>query len=153
MENKPASLLVVSLGKALNGTPPPLCGRQVALPVLHQVTIVKLLTQHVRRLQGTHQWQSALLVVGLPVTQDWFEMGCHLSPSPGVGKLFSRRAALTISRVVEGQGLLSRTAACYRRNCISSQFCEMFWQCGISARKIGGVSKKKKKRSSPFRRR
>ena len=29
MENKPASLLVVSLGKALNGTPPPLCGRQV----------------------------------------------------------------------------------------------------------------------------
>ena len=32
MENKPASLLVVSLGKALNGTPPPLCGRQVAPP-------------------------------------------------------------------------------------------------------------------------
>ena len=28
--NKPASLLVVSLGKALNGTPPFLCGRQVA---------------------------------------------------------------------------------------------------------------------------
>ena len=72
-------------------------------------------------------------------------------PTLGVGKLFSRRAALTISRVVEGQGLLSRTAACYRRNCISSQFCEMFWQCGISARKNGGVSKKK--RSSPFRRR
>ena len=65
--------------------------------------------------------------------------------SIGVGKLFSRRAALTISRVVEGQGLLSRTAACYKRNCISSQFCEMFWQCGISARKNGGVSEKKKK--------
>ena len=32
VENKPASLLVVSLGKALNGTPPPLCGRQVAHP-------------------------------------------------------------------------------------------------------------------------
>ena len=64
----------------------------------------------------------------------------------GVGKIFSRRAALTISRVVEGQSLLSRTAACYRRNCISSQFCEMFWQCGISARKNGGVSKKKKKK-------
>ena len=29
VENKPASSLVVSLGKALNGTPPPLCGRQV----------------------------------------------------------------------------------------------------------------------------
>ena len=29
----------------------------------------------------------------------------------GVGKLFSRRAALTISRVAEGQGLLSGTAA------------------------------------------
>ena len=28
----------------------------------------------------TQQWQSALLVVGLPVTHDWFEMGCHLSP-------------------------------------------------------------------------
>ena len=34
-----------------------------------------------RRLLGTHQWQSALLVVGLPVTHGWFEMGCHLSPS------------------------------------------------------------------------
>ena len=30
VENKPASSLVVSLGKALNGTPPRLCGRQVA---------------------------------------------------------------------------------------------------------------------------
>ena len=30
MENKPASSLVVSLGKALNGTPPSFCGRQVA---------------------------------------------------------------------------------------------------------------------------
>ena len=30
VENKPASLLVVSLGKALYGTPPPLCGRPVA---------------------------------------------------------------------------------------------------------------------------
>ena len=33
------------------------------------------------RLLGTHQWQSALLVVGLPVTHDCFAMGCHLSPS------------------------------------------------------------------------
>ena len=30
MENKPASLLAVSLNRALNETPPPLCGRQVA---------------------------------------------------------------------------------------------------------------------------
>ena len=30
MENKPKSSLVVSLGKSLHGTPPPLCGRQVA---------------------------------------------------------------------------------------------------------------------------
>ena len=29
VENKPASLLVVSLGKTLNGMPPSLCGRQV----------------------------------------------------------------------------------------------------------------------------
>ena len=29
VENKPASSLVVSLGKALNGMPPALCGRQV----------------------------------------------------------------------------------------------------------------------------
>ena len=32
VENKPASSLVVSLGKALNGTPPPICGRRVARP-------------------------------------------------------------------------------------------------------------------------
>ena len=29
MENRPASLLVVSLGKTLNGMPPSLCGRQM----------------------------------------------------------------------------------------------------------------------------
>ena len=58
-------------------------------------------------------------------------------PSTGVGKLFSRGAA--------GQGLLSRTAACYKRNCISSIFCDMSLQCGIPERNNGGVSKKKKK--------
>ena len=32
VENKPASLLVVSLGKTLNGMPSSLCGRKVAGP-------------------------------------------------------------------------------------------------------------------------
>ena len=32
VENKPASLLVVSLGKTLNGMPPSLCGRQAVGP-------------------------------------------------------------------------------------------------------------------------
>ena len=32
VENKPASLLVVSLGKALNGMPPSLCGKQMVGP-------------------------------------------------------------------------------------------------------------------------
>ena len=27
-----------------------------------------------RRFLGTHQWQSALLVVGLPLTHDWFRL-------------------------------------------------------------------------------
>ena len=31
-----------------------------------------------RRLFNTHQWQSALLVVGLPAVRDRFEMGCQL---------------------------------------------------------------------------
>ena len=34
-----------------------------------------------RRLLCTHHWQSALLVVRLPVINNWFEMNCHLSPS------------------------------------------------------------------------
>ena len=34
-----------------------------------------------RRLLGTHHWQLAFLIVGLPVLNDWFEMGCNLSPS------------------------------------------------------------------------
>ena len=84
MENKPASSLVMSLGKALNGTPPPLCGRQVAYPGRtspgYNCEVANQACRK-RRLLGTHQWQSALLVVGLPVTHDWFEMGCHLSPS------------------------------------------------------------------------
>ena len=47
VNNKPASLLVVSLGKTLNGTLPPLCGRQVAYPYFTGLSFVKLLTQHI----------------------------------------------------------------------------------------------------------
>ena len=82
MENKPASLLVVSLGKALTGrlhlyvadrwptrtSPDYNC--EVACPACRK-----------RRLLGNHQWQFALLVVGLPVTEYWFQMDCHVSPS------------------------------------------------------------------------
>ena len=81
MENKPASLLVVSLGKAPNGTPPPLRGRQVAHPSPGYNCEIANPACRKRRLLGTHQWLSTLLVVGLPVTQVWFKMGCHLSPS------------------------------------------------------------------------
>ena len=80
MENKPASLLVVSLGKALNGTPPPLCGRQVAYPYFTDYNC-EVANPACQTTLGYHQWQSALLVVGLPVTEGWFEIGCHLSPS------------------------------------------------------------------------
>ena len=40
---------------------------------------VKLLTKHVVRGDSWVQWQSAMLVMGLLVIHDWFEMGCHLS--------------------------------------------------------------------------
>ena len=82
MENKPASLLVVFLGKHLTGRlhlyvedrwptrTSPGYNCEVANPACRK-----------RRLLCTHQLQSALLVVGLPVTHDWFETGCHLSPS------------------------------------------------------------------------
>ena len=43
-ENKPASLLVVSLGKALNGMPPFLCGRQMVGPISLS-TVVPSLTK------------------------------------------------------------------------------------------------------------
>ena len=40
-------------------------------PILHRVAIVKLLIQHVAKATlGIHQRQSALLMVGLPVTHD-----------------------------------------------------------------------------------
>ena len=42
VENKPASLLVVSLGKALNGMPPSLCGRQMAEPSSLPVVVASL---------------------------------------------------------------------------------------------------------------
>ena len=47
-----------------------------------------------KRLLGTHQWQSALLVVGLSATQDWFEMGCHFSPSLISVKLTTCRTSI-----------------------------------------------------------
>ena len=48
MENKPASLLVVSLGKALNGMPPSLCGRQMVGPSSLPVVVA----QSARHLTG-----------------------------------------------------------------------------------------------------
>ena len=71
MENKLASSLVVSLGKALNGTLPSLCGRQVATRTSpsYNCEVVNP-TCRKKRLLGTYQCQSALLVMGLPVTHD-----------------------------------------------------------------------------------
>ena len=50
VENKPASLFVVSLDKALNGMPLPLCGRQVvglsSLPVVVAQSDERLETEH-----------------------------------------------------------------------------------------------------------
>ena len=43
VENKPASLLVVSLDKTLNGMPPPLCGRQVVGPSSQPVVVAPVL--------------------------------------------------------------------------------------------------------------
>ena len=40
VESKPASLLVVSLGKALNGMPPSLCGRPMVGPSSLPVVVV-----------------------------------------------------------------------------------------------------------------
>ena len=49
VENKPASLLVVSLGKALNGMPPSLCGRQMVGPSSLQVVVAQSDERHANR--------------------------------------------------------------------------------------------------------
>ena len=69
MENKPASLLIVSLGKALNEMPPSLWGRPVAYSRTSKSYNCEVAHSacRKRRLLGTHHWQSALLVVGRPV--------------------------------------------------------------------------------------
>ena len=48
VENKPASLLV-SLGKALNGMPPSLCGRQMVGPRSLPVVVVQSDERHANR--------------------------------------------------------------------------------------------------------
>ena len=49
VENKPASLLIVSLGKALNGTPASLCGRQMAGPSSLPSMVVQSDERHANR--------------------------------------------------------------------------------------------------------
>ena len=47
VENKPASSLVEALGKALNGMPPSLCGRQMVGPSSLPVVVTKdMQTEH-----------------------------------------------------------------------------------------------------------
>ena len=49
VKNKPASLLVVSLGKALNGMPPSLCGRQMVGPSSLPVVVAQSDERHANR--------------------------------------------------------------------------------------------------------
>ena len=49
VENKPASFLVVSLGKALNGMPPSLCGRQMVGPSSLPVVVAQSDERHANR--------------------------------------------------------------------------------------------------------
>ena len=49
MENKPASLLVVSLGEALNGMPLSSCGRQVAGPSSLPIVVAQSDERHANR--------------------------------------------------------------------------------------------------------
>ena len=46
MENKPASLVVISLSKALNRMPPSSCGRQVAGPSSLSVVVAQCDKRH-----------------------------------------------------------------------------------------------------------
>ena len=49
VENKPVSLLVVSLEKALNGMPPSLCGRQMVGPSSIPVVVAQSDERHANR--------------------------------------------------------------------------------------------------------
>ena len=49
VKNKPASSLVVSLGKALNGMPPSLCGRQMVGPSSLHVVVAQSDEEHANR--------------------------------------------------------------------------------------------------------
>ena len=49
VENKPASLLVVSLDKALNGMPRSLCGRQMVGPSSLPVVVAQSDERHANR--------------------------------------------------------------------------------------------------------
>ena len=49
VENKPASFLAVSLGKALNGMPPSLCGKQMVGPSSLPVAVAQSDERHANR--------------------------------------------------------------------------------------------------------
>ena len=49
VENKSATLLVVSLGKVLNGMPPSLCGRQMVGPSSLPVVVAQSDERHANR--------------------------------------------------------------------------------------------------------
>ena len=49
VENKPASFLVVSLGKIFNGMPPSLCGRQMVGPSSLSVVVAQCDERHANR--------------------------------------------------------------------------------------------------------
>ena len=52
VKNKPASFLVVSLSKTLNGMPPSLCGRQMVGPSSLPVVVAQFDERHANRAQA-----------------------------------------------------------------------------------------------------
>ena len=70
VENKPASFLVVSLGKALNGMPQSLCGRQMVGPSSLPVVVAQSDERHANRAWAhTREWKG--VHVG-----SWWVSGC-----------------------------------------------------------------------------
>ena len=99
VENKPASLLVVSLGKALNRMLPPLCGRQVAqmaTPKRVQKSSLKYsdtirflvnggkIWQNIKKILSSYMSDHHMVHTILPTITDklfWFKLFTHFSLS------------------------------------------------------------------------
>ena len=122
VENKPASLLVASLDKTLNGMPPSLCGRQVVVPSSLPVVVAPV---QLRTCKPNMSAEAVYIHLPASCSQQLAQTTKKNLPGARFGKLLSSSGGIppNIAAAVAGSRPAEAPICCRRAKFISCCCC------------------------------